>query len=855
MLKSFLKTSIYIICLVWVGIASAAGLGGINIISALGQPLRAEIDLVSMDAGDKSTLTAKLASADTFKNAGVDYPYNLPKLKFQIENRAGGGSYVKVTSLQPVNEPFVTLLVELSWPSGKLLREYTFLLDPVDFKPEQPKVAEVKPIEPVLAAPVAVEPLVEEPVAAETIPVEEKSAAVESTVPAEQVSTIPEPVSQEAVPVVAVQDPLSKEEAIAEPALSLQPITVRRGDTLSKIAARIKPPNVSLERMLVALYRENAGVFDAHNMNRIRAGKILNIPQGEAIHMLPQADAEEEIRVQAADWNVYRQKLAAARAAAVERADKREAAGKISTAVVDKSVSDKEPANEVLKLSKGEAPGDNAVGAGKSTAQDKAIAKEEDAIAKSKALKESQERTAILEKNVKDLQRLAELKKGAAVSAPAAAVTLSAASVPKSASSVAEAKPKVVPPPPVVEQPQPSFVDQLLSDPIYLAGGVAVLLLLGGMGFVVVRRGKQGGKKADVPEQKKEDAGSTTGRIAAPVAPSPDTGDFTQSATQATATASTDAEEVDPIGEADLFLTFGRDAQAEEVLKEALKNNPNNIPVKLKLLPIYAGRKDTNSFYSYAREIKESGDESAWGQAAAMGLELEPSNPFYGGSGSVAEGNATETAAPSVDFDLGFGTSSAPVNPNFNIQNTMVMEEESKEKTAILSSAELSAASATPMDFDITGTHPGIASVGSSDQEATTALSMDDLVFDVTAVPSKAEANQEPTPSVEDAGLAFELDFPMEIKVEDTPAKPAAIAPDLGLGEISLNLGNLGAISSTNSVAPKNERWQDVATKLDLAKAYHEMGDAAGAKEILDEVLRDGDEQQRETAQTLLQQL
>lgn len=860
MLKSILKTSVCIACLAWAGIASAAGLGGINVISALGQPLKAEIDLVSMDAGDKSSLTAKLASPEVFKNAGIDYPYNLPKLKFQIENRASGGSYVKVTSLQPVNEPFVTILVELTWPSGKLLREYTFLLDPVDFKPEQPKAAEVKPIEPVLATPVAVEPLVETPVAAEAAPVE-KAAVVEPAVPAEQVPTASEPVEQEAAPVAAPQDALSKEEAIVEPTLLSQPITVRRGDTLSKIAARIKPANVSLERMLVALYRENAGVFDDHNMNRIRAGKILNIPQGEAIHMLPQADAEEEIRVQAADWNVYRQKLAVARAAAVERAEKQEAAGKISTAVVDKSVSDKEPAKEVLKLSKGEAPGDKAVGGGKSTAQDKANAKEEDAIAKNKALKESQQRTAILEKNVKDLQRLAELKKESAASAPAVAVTLGAASAPKAASSVAEAKPKAVPPPPVVEQPQPSFIDQLLSEPIYLAGGVAVLLLLGGLGFVVARRGKQGGKKDAVPsEQPKEDAGSTTGRIAAPVAPSPDTGDFTQSAAPA-ATASVDTEEVDPIGEAELFLTFGRDAQAEEVLKEALKKNPNNIPVKLKLLSIYAGRKDTNSFYSYAREIKESGDESAWGQAAAMGHELEPGNPFYGGTGSgsaVESGsNAPEAAAPAVDFDLGFGSSAAPAVPDFNTQNTVVMESDSKEKTAILSSAELSAASSTPMDFDITGTHPGVPSAGSSDQgEAATALNMDDLVFDVTAIPSKATPNQEAAPSAENSGgLTFELDFPMDIKLEETPAKPAVAAPDLGLGEISLNLDNLGAGSGTSAATPKDERWQEVATKLDLAKAYQEMGDAAGAKEILDEVLRDGDEQQREAAQTLLQQL
>ena len=120
MLKSFLKTSVYITCLVWSGIACAAGLGGINVTSALGQPLKAEIELVSVDKIDKSTLTAKLASAESFKNAGLDYPYGLPKLKFQIESRANGEPYVKVTSVQPVNDPFVTMLVELNWSSGKL---------------------------------------------------------------------------------------------------------------------------------------------------------------------------------------------------------------------------------------------------------------------------------------------------------------------------------------------------------------------------------------------------------------------------------------------------------------------------------------------------------------------------------------------------------------------------------------------------------------------------------------------------------------------------------------------------------------------------------------------------------------
>ncbi|MFZ2336568.1 MAG: FimV/HubP family polar landmark protein [Sideroxyarcus sp.] len=873
----------------WSGIIDAAGLGGINVTSALGQPLRAEIEMTSVDRADKASLRAKLASAEAYKNAGLDYPYSIPKLKFLIEERENGDSYIKVTSLQPVNEPFVSLMVELNWSSGKLLREYTFLLDPVDYKPQQPKPEEVQPIEPVLAEPVvepvpvaiaepaasevvAAEPLAETPVAAEAAPAVAPAAetVAESAVPAaEPVATeavpaeqapVEQALTQEPAPAEAqpiTQDALSKEEALAETAPS-ERITVLRGDTLSKIAAQIKPDNVSLERMLVALYRENAAVFDGHNMNRIRAGKILNVPQNDAVEMLPQADAEEEIRAQAADWNVYRQKLAAAVPAKTERpADKQEATGKISSAVIDKAFADKEPAKEVLKLSKGEAPNDKAVGGGKTSAQELAIAKEEEEIAKSKALKETQERTAILEKNLQEMKRLEELKKvPAVVSAPASTVTLAAASAPQPASNVAPAKPKVEQPK-VVEQP--SLVDQLLEDPLYLAGIAALLLVLGGVGFFVARRGKQGGGQKKV-SKKKEDIGSTTGRIAAPIAPSPETGDFTShAAAQAASAASVESEEVDPIGEADLFLTFGRDTQAEEVLKEALKKNPNNIPVKLKLLSIYVTRKDPNSFYGYAREIKESGDKSAWDQTVAMGREVDPTNPFYGGSGSAAapavESKASSAApvagaAPSVDFDLGFG-SSAVLKPEFSSQTTAVMEKTpSQESTTIMSSDALSAAmQATPMDFDITGTNPGTPAMMANQPAA---VNMEDLVFDVTAthprVPTPAATA--PAAPADDSTMTFTLDFPVESKPMAAPAR------DLGLDEITLNLDKTASNSAAaNTATVKDDLWQEVATKLDLAKAYQEMGDVAGAREILDEVLRDGDAQQRESAQTLMQQL
>ncbi len=910
MLKSILKTTGYIACLAWSGVVCATGLGGINVSSNLGQPLKAEIKLVSVDKADRSSISAKLASAEAFKNAGIDYPYALPKLKFEVVNLDTGESYVKVTSRQAVNEPFVILLVEITWPSGKLMREYTFLLDPADFKVPEPKAEAVKPIEPVVvtpAAPVVSEPtpVVAQPVETEPVSAPAPSAAVEPSPTLPEAET-PVPVeTTEAVKIEAApdevtpvaQDALSKEEAIPVVEAAPVPLTVVRGDTLTRIALNTKPADVSLERMLVALYRANSDAFAGKNMNRLKTGKIIRLPDAAELEAVQQREAVKEFRAQVADWNVYRQQLAAARTEAGDHAGQQESSGKVSTAVAESVSTGKEPDKEVLKLSKGEAPGDKAVGGGKSTAQDKKNAREEEVVAKTKALKEAQERTALLEKNVKDLQKLAELKKqgGAgqtpASSAPVAVGAIADVVAVTDASAPVAALPKATQEPKVVTQP--SLLDDVLADPVMLAGGVALLLGLGGVGFVLARRGKKTGNTEQSKQEtdKQEDAGSATGRIAAPVMPSPETGDFTQSAASAEPPAQSGSDEVDPIGEADLFLTFGRDVQAEEVLKEALKTNPGNIPVKLKLLSIYANRKDTNAFFTYAREIKDSGDEAAWNQASAMGRELEPGNPLYGGDGSsstqVAEPGADKSGS-SVDFDLGFGTPAAATTPKPNFQGTVVLEAPTHETTTILSADELRTAQSAPMDFDVTGTHPhpdmpatgetaatpsanmdemmfdvtsthpgitGSASSKNTASESSTA-SVDDLIFDVTSTHPGLPATAAPAPAtapVADEGLAFTLDFPGDFKA--APAAKAETPVDIGLGDISLNLDSLTSSAATSGGGAKDEHWQEVATKLDLAKAYQEMGDAAGAKEILDEVLRDGDEQQRASAQAMLKQL
>jgi len=938
----------------------AVGMGGINVGSGLGQQLKADIELMSVSKAEKASLVARLASPAAYKEAGLEYPYG-NKFRFKIESRPNGDSYISVISEEQINDPFVIMLVELTWSSGKLLREYTFLLDPPGYVPEQPQEAAVQAVSPVIpSAPaetpatpaVQIAPVAPAPMA-QTAPLE--SAPVE---PQEQTGQLAQPTEAKTVaepppPRTAASPAPARQAVRMEEMPELDEwIAIKRGDTLREVADRYRQADMSLDRMLVALYRANANKFDGKNMNRIRAGKILRLPHQNEVEAVSQGEAVREIRAQAADWNVYRQKLASAAPARVQPKDapQQVATGKISSSVADMAPPVKESAKEVLRLSRGEAPGDGtATGPGAKiiTAQDRKNAEQEEAIARSNALKEEQARVAMLEKQLAELKRLAELKTGAAALAQSTQTPEPSAEKPQVQlqPQTPQAQPQVQPqpsaqpqvqskpqpkqlPPPVVAEPE-SILDQamavvdqvvttleeLLGDMLYPAVGAVLLLAV--LGVVMARR--KGGKPAKPKEAKpakpkggesfktkwidplrqkilelfqrkkkqssdgigeafdeaEASAGNApfSGRIAAPEVSSPDTGDFTQMGGAGDAVQQSD--NVDPIGEADLFLNFGRDAQAEDILKEALQSNPNDHRIHLKLLGIYANRVDTNSFSVIARQLQESGDEEAWQKALEMGRKLEPNNPLYGGSGDIeSTGSATAQAAafdatqlfssdnapaaqPSeIDFniDLGSPSASAVSTPEQNFLGDT-------DQNAIMSFDILSSGQAPEMDLNVAEGSGG----GASGEEAMPDIG--GLAFDLgesSAPPPEEQTLVSNSPMLEetvvakpaeadDGGMEFTLDFP----VGDAAEKAAPEAPlptDMGLAGISLSFDDAMAPSEP-APSGKDEHWLEVATKLDLAKAYQEMGDAGGAREILEEVMRDGDEGQREAAQNLLNQL
>lgn len=841
--------------------AYSAGVGGINVESALGQSLKAEIELFTTDKAEKASIIARLASVESYRSRGLDYPFS-NKFKFAVESHPDGSSFIRVSSVQPVNEPFVSLLVDVNWASGKLQREFTFLLDPPGYQPAQALVAPVETVAPALelSAPLVVNTPDVADVAAPAEGANDAATAVMPATVGAQADGVEVHSLKQADAVAKTSSPIDAE----------GDIKVHRGDSLAKLAAQNVVDGVSLERMMVALYRANAKQFDDKNMNRIKTGKILRMPDEQELAAVTEAAAKQEIHVQVKDWNAYRQQLATAAPKTVAPAVAAVVStGKVVSSVADKTPLVKENAKEVLKLSKGVAPTEKIVSTGKGVpTQEQRNAAQEDQIAKAKAAEEQRGRAALLEKNLKEMQHLAELKTQAAALLPAstvkAASALGAQSSVAAASSVASASavlavsgvaassqvhaasavlPVVRRKPVLVE---PSLMDTLLAEPLYLVGGLAALLGLGGLGFALSRR-KTIASKASLATDS-YDIGSATGRIAVPELSSPDNGDFTKTLVN-TDNRLSGAKEDDPISEADLFLSFGRDAQAEEILKEALQVTPNNEAIQIKLLEIYAKNQNKASFEKLAKSLQSSVASSAWQHAQSMGKKLDPKNSLYGSVVEDAESATMQT------LSLKNGVEATPTlnqKMDFDITGNHNSANNDAEKTMIFSAADMASAQKAVMDFDVTSTHPSPVATSNMDfditathpAEGTPVIALSDMVFDVTAThPSMPAAT--PAALADDGGMAFSLDFPIEA------AAPVAKPVEFNLSDISFDLNDTPAATASTPVSDFNE----VATKLDLAKAYQEMGDTVGAREILDEVMREGNAAQRDTAQMLISQL
>ena len=272
-----------------------------------------------------------------------------------------------------------------------------------------------------------------------------------------------------------------------------------------------------------------------------------------------------------------------------------------------------------------------------------------------------------------------------------------AAPTPDAPKAVAAPPKKPAPPP-----PEPSLLETALNEPLYLAagGGALLALLVGGYLWRKKRSAKLENSLLGVTTTDSSSVFGTTGGRSVDTGGSSLQTDFSQSGIGAI-----DTDEVDPIAEADVYMAYGRDAQAEEILKEALQKDPNRQAVQVKLLEIYAARKDLKAFETTAGEIYAAtgGQGPEWQKATDLGLSIDPTNPMYGGKPSAAGSRLPETvvlpaaaaaaATPAVaDFALDLGTKPAPTI-DFDL------EAGSGRASAAAPDLSLDVASEAPADF------------------------------------------------------------------------------------------------------------------------------------------------------------
>lgn len=804
--------------------ADAAGLGKLTVVSGLGEPLSAEIELLSTTPEELSSLTAAIAPEEAYSVQGVERTAIHNAIKIEVSKKPDGRPVLKLTTRQPVSEPFLDMLIQVDWSTGRLLREYTVLLDPPGYAQapvatSAPSVTSIGGTE----SDVTKLPPLQEQASTEGVT---GSRSSKSSGKKKSAGGKSKP-----APVVAEDTPTSESSG-------LDHATVR-GDTLSSIALQNKVEGVSLDQMLVGLYRANKDAFAGGNMNRLKVGQIVRIPTAEELQSISRTEASQEVKVQTADWQAYRNKLAgivAESSAGTEESGNQSTGGKISAPAEDKAAPAQTGPRDVVKLSKSDTAVDKKAAAGDAKAmQDKLNALQEEVTAREKGLKEADERTAMLEKQIADMQKLltvknqamADAQKSAAAQnetkpaaptapeqAPADSTTEAAKPaqpVPTDNSAVTPAPAPVVAPeqkkpeaPAVVKKPaptpppapveEPGLLDALLENPLILAALAAIIALFGGWFFMRNRRKSNldgfeqgiltsGGLKANTV------FGNTTGGTV-------DTGDtsFLTDFSQSNG-GMIDTHDVDPIAEAEVYMAYGRDSQAEEILKDAISKEPKRYELHLKLLEILASRKDTAGFETLAGELYSQlgSNDPVWAKVAELGQKLEPSNPLY--QASAIAGAAAATAIAESELNANDFADAEVVTESSLDFSVDAGDAATQTETPV-------AEPASSLDFDL-DMGDGAAPVESV-TEATTAETP--VMSDLDSGATISMDMNEPT-----AGLDFQLDLP-------EPAADNSNQLDMAdLGTLpSLDMGDIQSTEASPSLDTPASAMNENTVQLDV---------------------------------------
>jgi pilus assembly protein FimV len=813
------------------------GIGDIKLHSALNQNLDAEISLV-VSTGDKaSDIKVNLAPPDKFDEAGVPWSPFLSKIKFATIVGVNGSVIIKLSSRDVVKEPFLNFLLQVNWPKGSLYREFTVLLDPPaaykkttilasdnaeSYKPEQPVISQYESIQK--------QPLKDE----------------------------------RSVSGVSEYGPTNK------------------NDTLWKVAVQVsRQVGVSVEQMMIAMYKENPYAFYRENMNALLAGKILNIPEREIILKYSQKQALAEFNRQTKVWQNRLETVSVTAASA-----KKETPEKQLTLVAPTEENVAESTNIVSENEQVIAK--NKVDDAASKTIDKKIINIDSPI--NDAL---QSKVTELEKQLAMMQQILVLKDQqlAALQSP-----FQEKSVVKTTPSMAETTNQVIQQPiqqgpkPVIE-PKSEVTSSTYTYYLWTGIGAGALSLLGWFWW----------RKRKLDEQ----VNNQSPYASLSMSKTPESSQFFSTLNEKDSQKNADADgkhpffseitfgnfdisdtyqgEIDPVSEADVYLAYGRYQQAEELMRDVIKDQPNRDEYKLKLLKIFYLNKNKYAFETYANELAKEGkinDVEFWAKVLEMGSEIcKDSKLFFSKTDEFLHKEKTILEKESVHL-AGFDNieKNEPIDilekkPAFSSFGKSVNNEGIKEIPQVIDNL---------LDFDFTSDKDEII----DEQKNNKSIDFDLSTF-TTKNEESSEALKSIVPKIPDVNPnnefeSFDFNFESsktEVKdvdrinsriaeesdgnaqsTEDLTSLDSSFGNDsldrnfyLDKTESVLNGGNVDQLGRHDDF--NLTHIDEMETKLDLAKAYSDMNDTDAAKGMACQVLEKGTEEQKKEAQVLLNNL
>lgn len=835
----------------------ALGMGEIKLNSSLNEPLDAEIQLLNIGDLSELEMLVGLGSREDFKAAGVERLFLLTDLRFKVDMSAPGNPVLRVTSRKPIREPYLDFLLELQWPSGRLLREYTLLLDLPVYATERASAKKIK--------------------AASASPQHKPQQAT--------AAASPRPSSQ-----VAPSNTNGGEYRVAP------------GDTAWGIAKKIKPDNASIMQSLAAVKQSNPHAFINGNINLLKQGAVLRLPSSADISQLSPQQVNEQVDFSPesaiAEKKPSQPQLDATSSTSTPSPAPVDGGGRLKLAVQDDDVEGASSANA-------SGGGESDVSGGSSTRGTEKLENEfaifqEELDKTQRENAELKARLSNMEEQIATMSRLVEINDDSLRAAQQVASQEQQVTEEK-ADSVEEAATQQADLETDTEKAQ-SAEDQTAETPVASDsdkdssqkgqdatadkdGGFNLqywidLLLYPLIGLLVVLLGIVLFFKNRKQDEEPEEELSLQTLVDKETADEDDLEEVLDEEDKQVLEETvseldeqelknleelelTEGEDVDPVGEADIYLSLGNYKQAENVLLDAINEEPDDAALRLKLLEVYVSSNELDKFDAQYAQFSGLSDADAIVRADLLRAELvsDPVNDLLEEEADSEESlDTTETEASNLDEELSFDDV---------VLDSSSETESTEDSTSDSTSTGESSTSDFDLDLDLENIDLDVDS-GLSEEASDLGDSFDTDSMDL----GSTDLDSTDLDSIDLDTLASDIDAGMEsIDLEESVDVSTAL--DSSLDDLSDTISETipEPVAETTSEASSQIAEENAAddfedfdddldvlagedecsTKLELAQAYLDMGDPESAKEILDEVVSLGDDAQQDQARKLLE--